>query len=204
MSTLDFGPIVDLIRKESREAVDDALRDAQDRALTIQEESHRRADEAMRETLREAHAEGERLSGRLARMASMEGKRAVLAARQGLIREAVSAALTRLRALPAGQVESVMLDMIVISARGDEHITPGDVNAAFYTPAFIDKANAALKAAGKPGTLKDGGGSAPGVCGLILHGEGSSTHCTFEALVDCRREDLEALAASILFPAQQG
>ncbi|HSK68920.1 MAG TPA: hypothetical protein VLA21_06630 [Candidatus Limnocylindria bacterium] len=204
MSTLDAKPIIDLIRKEARKAAEDALREAHDKVLSIREESDRRADDQMEETLRQAHAEGERLAERMLRMAGMEQRRAVLASRLGLIREALHTALERLRALPAEQVAGVMLEMLKANARGDERLMPGSLNRAFYTPDFIGRANAALRDAGKPGSLADSGEEVPGVCGIVLRGEGSQTHCTFEALVESRREDLEALAASVLFPGGEG
>jgi len=93
----------------------------------------------------------------------------------------------------------MMSDLAAENAQGDETLAAGSVNDGFFTQAFVDALNARLASAGKKGQLRMDEARVPGVCGLVLKGASSQTHCTFAALMDTRREDLEARVASILF-----
>ena len=75
----------------------------------------------------------------------------------------------------------------------------GAVNDGFFTPGFLEKANARLKDLGKPGTLSDMGGRAPGVTGLVLYSQGSEVYCSLESALEQKRLDLETGLARLLF-----
>ncbi len=105
-----------------------------------------------------------------------------------------------MHALPDEEIEAQVLQMVLQNAVGDELLMPGAVNSGFYTPSFIEKANEGLAGMGKLAELKDSGEEIPGVCGVVLRSESSQTHCTFESLLEGRREALESGVADVLFP----
>ena len=200
MLNMDAQPILEVIRSQAKQAVTKLLREAEDRALTIHEQSDLRVAALREETERKAGQEAEQLADRMRRLSLLEERKDLLAAKRALIDRAFKEALARMHGLPDEAVETQVLQMVLQNAAGDELLMPGAVNGGFYTPSFIEKANESLAGMGKPSRLKDSGEVVPGVCGVVLRSESSQTHCTFESLLEGRREALEAGVADVLFP----
>ncbi len=200
MDGINTQPILDLIRKDADETARKLLREAEDRALTIHEQSDLRVLRLRDETAAKANLDAEQLAQRMGRLALLDERKDLLAAKRAMIDEAFAQALSRMHQLSDEQVEKQILEMLLQNAVGDETLVPGDINDGFYTADFIRKANENLIRAGKVGGLMDSGEKAPGICGVVLRRVSSEMHCTFEALLEGRREALESGIADILFP----
>lgn len=203
MSDLSAKPILELIQQDAREAADKLILEARDRAATISEQASLRVQQQLDETTRQAQAEADLLEDRMRRLAMLEERKGLVAHKRGLIDQAFAQALDQLNALPDDQVAQVMGSLLDQFAQGTETLAAGAINDGFFTQAFVDAANGRLAARGKPGSLAMEPGRHPGVCGLILRSARTEMHCTFAALVETRRDALEARVASILFPASK-
>jgi len=97
----------------------------------------------------------------------------------------------------------VMGNLLVRYASGNETLIAGEINDAFFTQDFIRDINLRLSQSGRQGNLNAGEGREPGVCGVVLRGRNSRVNCTFAALMETRREEMESAVAGILFPPPQ-
>jgi len=200
MDSINTQPILDLIRKEAEETARKLLEEAQDRAMTIREQSALRVAHLEDETAQKAALDGSRMAERMQRLALLDERKDLLAAKRALIDEAFAQALSALHQLSDGEVEAQILEMVLQNAVGDEQLIPGGINRGFYSQEFIRKANERLVRAGKEGALSDSGETAPDVCGVVLRRMNSETHCTFEAMLEGKKEALELGTAAVLFP----
>ena len=199
---MDTKSILAQIEADAQEAVDDVLKEVENQVLSIHEQSDLRLSELKDTTLREARAESLLMAERMQRLAELNVRVELLEGKRELINKAFDQALEKLRALPEDQFVAWMLTQLQGVAQGTETVRAGALNDGFFTPAFLEKANAHLKAQGKPGKLTDDGGREPGMRGLLLFGQGTEVRCTFESALEQVRMNLEARLAELLFDKQ--
>lgn len=200
MENFNAQPILDVIHSEAKEVAEKLILEARDRAATISEHSAARIDALKEQTLQDAQREAALLDDRMRRLSELEDRKALVARKRALIDEVFTQALSRLSALPDEKVSELMLDLLARFATGTEGLAAGSVNAGFFSPAFLEAANARLAKDGKNASFHALPEKVDGVCGLVLKGANSEMHCTFSALLETQRESLEARVAAILFP----
>lgn len=203
MERLDTKPILDQIQADARQAADTLLSEARDRAAAISERSGRRVQELVEDTRAKAQAEADLLEDRMLRLAGLEQRNLFVAAKRELINRAFEQAIQTLNKVPGNQVTRVIGDLLLRYAAGDETLVAGEINDAFFTQDFIRDINQRLSQSGRQGHLCAGEGREPGVCGVVLRGRNSQVNCTFAALMEARREEMESAVAGILFPPPQ-
>lgn len=202
MENLDTKPILDLIREDAKKNADKLIADAQERAMDILEKSRHNISLWKEETKAKAEADADLLADRMQRLSALEDRKLLLSARRQILDQAFSQVLSELHALPREQVSQEILVMILANAQGDETLEAGQLNDSFFTRDFVKLANDGLIAKGKPGNLTMGEQRVPGVCGVVLKSRNSQVYCTFESLLDSKREQLEGPVAQILFPVE--
>ncbi len=175
------------------------LKEAGERAEAIRAASEKKIARLREETVSKAQAEAEALESRMYRMAELEERKKLLSAKRQMMDQAFQAALVKLRQMTPDQMEAFFQNMVVSVAKGTETLLIGAQNDTWYTPAFVDKVNAALNAASKPGQITVSTERRQSVTGVILLGEGMEINCTLEALLQAQRLELEAEVASILY-----
>ena len=203
MERLDTKPILDQIQADARQAADTLLSEARDRAAAISERSSRRVQELVEDTRAKAQAEADLLEDRMLRLAGLEQRNLFVAAKRELIDRAFEQAIQTLNKVPGDQVTRVIGELLLRYAAGDETLVAGEINDAFFTQDFIRDINQRLSQSGRKGHLCAGEGREPGVCGVVLRGRNSQVNCTFAALMETRREEMESAVAGILFPPPQ-
>lgn len=191
--------ILEKIGSDGHKAAAVLLKEAGERAEAIRAESDKKIAKLREETIAKAQTEAAALEVRMYRMAELDERKALLAAKRQLMDQAFQEALMKLRQMTPEQMESFFLSMVLSSCKGTETILLGALHNAWFTPAFADKVNTALIAAGKPGQITLSKDHRKGVTGVILSGEGLEINCTLEALLMDRRLQLEAEVASILY-----
>lgn len=191
--------ILEKIGSDGHKAAAVLLKEAGERAEAIRAESDKKIAKLRDETILKAQTEAAALEIRMHRMAELDERKALLAAKRQLMDQAFQAALMKLRQMTPEQMESFILSMVISSCKGTETLLIGGLYDAWYTPAFSDKVNTALIAAGKPGRITVNHERRLGLTGVILSGEGMEINCTLEALLEARRLELEAEVASILY-----
>ena len=196
---MNTQPILEKIRQDAKQAYETLMREAENRVLTIHEQSDQ-AIADMREMMQESvRMEGEQLAERMRRLAELEHRKTLLAAQRALLDRAFSQALSQLRAMPPEQLGPWVESMAAQSAQGHERVRAGALNDAFFSADFVKGINADLVQAEKPGTLVMETERAPGVTGVVLFDEGSEVFCTVEAALQQSRLLLETRVAEKLF-----
>lgn len=196
---MDTQPILSEILEEAKQAAQKIEAEASERAGRVAREAAQRADRLLEQAQKDADLEAEAALSRARRLSELEDRKWALGARRELMDRAFDRARAALRALSDGEMERLMLRLVLENASGSESLSAGDVNDGFYTPSFIEKANQALAKAGRTGALRDSGSREKGSCGLVLRSGSSSTYCTVDALVEAGREGLEQRVAALLF-----
>ncbi len=185
------------------DAVADAARIAQEtkaQCETIKAQGEKKAQEGYWEKVRQGVASAEDRVQRLAKTADMEARKSVLSFKQSLVAEAFDKAEAKLNALEGEKYVSFLASLAVrASATGKEEIVLSEADRKAVGKKVVDKANAALKAAGRTGglTLSEKTGSFDR--GLVCRQGSVSVNCTVEALMAQARENMASQVAAELF-----
>ncbi len=185
------------------DAVADAARITQEgkaQCDAIKEEGEKKAQEGYWEKVRQGVASAEDRVQRLAKTADMESRKSVLSFKQDLVAEAFDRAEKRLNALTGDSYVDLLTNLAVRAAvSGTEEIELSAKDRKEVGRKVTDKANAALKSAGRQGklTLSDREGTFSK--GLILRQGSVSVNCTLEALMAQAREEMASEVAAELF-----
>ncbi len=191
--------------------IEHILNDAKAKAAEIKDEAARKTREIMTEAQKEAARSQEQILAR-ARDEAAETKRRILgaakldarkeklAAKQELIADAFRQSLEELCAVDDRSYSSILQRMFLAAAEtGTEKVFLSERDRARIPGSFWEELNAALKKAGKKGelTLAEENREIQG--GFILQSGGVEINCSFEALLDMQRDELEPEVAGILF-----
>ena len=183
------------IQEDAQAERDAILAQAREEAARIEGEYQRQA-EALRAQLR---ADGERKAAereeRLVSAAKMEGRKALLAAKQDLVDQAYLAAQTKLCLLPRDQAVEVLAGLLLRSSvTGKESVIFSQADRERVGAAAVEKANAA----GKQLRLSEETRSIRG--GFILQQGRVEINCAFETLTRLERSRSAMDVAKRLFP----
>ena len=192
--------ILERIGADGRQAAAAILREAGEKADAMRAASDRKIAQLREQTLSMAQAEAEGLEQRMYRMAELDERKLLLAAKRDMMDQAFAAALQKLRKMDSLAAEAFFLSQVVSAAKGTETLLVGAEESEWFSTSFVEKANKALAAEGKDAKLTLGAERRAGVTGVILVGDGTEINCTLEALVASRRLMLESQVAAILFP----
>lgn len=195
---MDASAILTRIDDDARQAARKTLEDARARAKAMRDASAAAIAKQRADARKRAEGDAVQTEERMHRMADLEDRKEALAAKRLVIDRAFEEALGKMQRLPGPQSRAFLLRQLLQSAQGDEELLLGQSNDGWFTPAFVDEANAALSNIGKPGRLTLGAERVQGT-GFALRKGGAQVNCTYEALCDAARHDMEADVAGILF-----
>lgn len=195
---MDAQAILDRIEQDARDSASSTLDDAQKRADSLREASEARIRQQRENALSRAQADGTLMRERMLRMAELEDKKELLAAKRTVMDKAFDDALGLMEKMDAKQLRAFLLTLAAQVADGDETLLIGQRNAAWFDDSFIAQANEMLLAAGKKGALKKSAENVPGV-GFALQKSGTQVNCTMDALLMQSRLTLETDVARVLF-----
>lgn len=190
--------ILDSIRKDGQESADAILAKARQEADGISAQALVDAQLRREEILRDAPQQAQDAADRVLSSAHREQRRILLTARQALIQETLEAAEKSLFELPDEEYFTVLLGLAAKRALPQKgELVLGSRDFARMPANFEKKLQtvlpkgAELTVADKPNTAINGGF-------LLLYG-GIEENCTFRALFDDKREELQDLTNQILF-----
>jgi len=195
---MDASSILNKIKEDARKAADQALEDAKTRIGDMQAESEKKIAAQHDDMLVRAKADCELMEQRMHRMAELEDKKTLLGAKREVIDSAFRLALANLKSAPEAKVRTFMMSQLLAAAQGDESVLAGDENSDWLDAAFVAEANHVLAGKGKPAKLQLSDDKVHGT-GLALYKNGAEINCTFEALIENERHEMESDVAGILF-----
>ncbi len=185
------------IGADARREIDELLAGARAEAERIAAEAKVSAEAEAGEILRLGREAAQQREDRLARVAALEGRKRLLAAKQELVTQAFDKAMEGLLALEDKDYIALLTDLAVQAARtGHEQVffAPRDRNRV--GKAVVTGANERL---GAKGALTLGEETRPIKGGLTLVDGNVETNCSLEALIRFQWETLEPQVAGVLF-----
>lgn len=159
------------------------------------------ADALRAELTEKARLEVSERTRRTVGVAELEARKRNLAARQAVIGEAFSRALTELAALPEAELTALLSRLAAGAARkGTEQIVLTPADHTRIGKKVCEGANALLAAENKTASLTlSASPRALAGGGLVLSDGEVEINCTFETIVNGLRADMSAEIAKVLF-----
>ncbi len=196
---MDATPILTKIKEDATKQASDIINAAKQRTDEIKQQTNKRISE-MRENDRvKFESESAAMQDRMLRMSELENKKDLLSSKRELVSSAFDRALELLYALPDKEKKEFFLRQILSLASGDEALQPAEKSKQLFDEHFILEINEALKKSGKNGLIRLSHDNFVSGTGFILKKDGVEINCTFEAIVNSKRQELEGEVAKILF-----
>jgi len=191
--------ILNQIEADARDTAQKTLADAQTKADEMRTTSREKIEGMHKALLSQAQTEGDALEQRMLRMAELEERKELLAKKTRADGEAFEMAGKKLSAASNTDKRVFFLRQLLAFATGGETLEIGGENAGWFDDHFLSDANAALLKAGKTERLTLAPEKRPGYEGFLLIAGGAEMRCTFDALLEEARTELERQAAEDLF-----
>lgn len=186
------------ILEDARAQAAQVLRDAHQRADELQAQGDAQIEARRLESEAQAEKQADELRDRMLRMAELDQKKALLAAKREVIDQAFEDAGRRMEEMDGAAKKAFMGKLLLGSAEGGEEIIPDEKDRGLFDAAYMAHLNDALEKAGKEGVTlspksRDLGG------GFVLKKGGLEINCAFDAVLRQMRPALEAEVAGVLF-----
>jgi V/A-type H+-transporting ATPase subunit E len=196
---MDAQAILTKIEQDAKDAAQKVRNEADEKAKTIKLEAQANREMLEKTMLAQAEQECAQMEERMHRMADLDDRKAMLRQKRTVIDEAFALAKEKLEKTKPKDRRAFFLRKIAEYAGGEETLIVGADDADWFDDGFLADANKALKAAGKPGTLKLQKEREKGCAGVVLSHKGAQVCITFDSLLDEARAELEQAAAQALF-----
>lgn len=192
--------IVQRVLDDAQARAESINAEASEKAETVISEAKDRAERRKEHILEQARKTAAEQKGRIIGMAQMEARKDLLTAKQEMIGEAFQKALDELIGLDDETYLSVIRELILDMAEtGTETVMFNSRDQEKITDDFWKKINKSLADSGKKGELELSRETRAIKGGFILHRSGVEINCSFEALLEIKRDELEYEVAELLF-----
>lgn len=183
---MNIQSILDKIDSDARDAASALLAEAQERVKSIQAQSDAEIERRFQEMEARVNADAVEAESRITRMAELEEKKKVLAVKREVIDKAFESAAQQLAQLPVERKRAFFEEELKQVAQKGGEIRIGRVDAGWFEDGLLTACGLTR------GEDTDG-------CGFEITVGGAVMKCTFEALLESSRIDLEGDAARLLF-----
>ena len=188
--------IIAHIQADAKAQADAILKEADEKCAQIRAAYEQQAKEAYAERIRAGVKTNQDRLDSMNRLASMEGRKAILALKQEMVAESFDLAADKLVKLPEAEYTAFLAKLAAkASVTGDEEIVLNAHDRKAVGAKVVEAANKAL--GGGKLKLSDKTGDFKG--GLILRRGNIEANCTAELLVDLCRDEMSAELAGVLF-----
>ncbi|MGI6142875.1 MAG: V-type ATP synthase subunit E [bacterium] len=197
--------IVERILADARQQADAIKAEAEEKAARIIAQGEQEAEKSRQELLERARATAEERRRRILTIAELEGRKALLAAKEALLEEAFTTALKELQKLDVSTYQGIIRSLLLASIQtGSEEVIISPADQDRLTPAFLEEINQEIKSQGRVGNLALVVEDRPLEGGFILRSGGVDINNSFAAILKMQRDELEPEVAAILFPGEEG
>lgn len=192
--------IIERILNDAKNRADEIIEAAEAEKEKVLSNARIRAERQEKHILDQAGKDAEEQKRRIIGAAQLEARKEILAAKQELISEAFNQALDKLAELDESTYLDIIGNMLLSSVEtGTEKVVCSARDKKRIPASFWDEINERLARQGKQGKLAPAGETRNIRGGFILLSGGVESNCSFEAVVEMQREDLEPEVAAILF-----
>lgn len=196
---MNAEPITQKILEDARAAAAATLSAANERAALTRKKAADEMSAKREQVMNQMRLDCVELRSRMLRMAELDQRKLMLAAKREVIDQAFEDALGRMRKMPDEERAAYMQRLLMESAGGDEEIIPSSEDAHLFTPAFMQEINARMKQIGRLGALRMATETREMGGGFVLRKGGMEINCSFFAVLSQSKPQLEAEVAGILF-----
>lgn len=191
--------ITERIMAEANAACAEVSEKAARRCDAIHAEYEQKAGTAYENAVNKGRTEIDLAVQKYVRNAQINSRKEVLSLKQEMIDDVFAAAREKILGMPEDEYTAWLVKIIAeASGSGDEEIIL-DARDSAKGADIVEKANAALRAAGKPASLKLSESTREIGGGVVLHKGNIETNCTLDAILEQYRKDLASEVAQILF-----
>lgn len=192
--------IVKKILEDAKAKADAIKADTQEKARAVEEEAKQKAERKKEHILEQAHKNAEEHKRRIIGVAQLEARKDKLAAKQDLISDVFEQALKQLESMDDQSYFKVLQNLLLEHAEtGEELVFCSAKDQGRIPDSFWQEVNDTLVKQGKKGELKPAETTRDIRGGFILQSEGVEINCSFEALLEMHRDELEPEVAAVLF-----
>ncbi|MDY6825899.1 MAG: V-type ATP synthase subunit E family protein [Bacillota bacterium] len=193
--------IIERILGDAKARADEIMQGAEEEKEKILSEARQKAENQETHILEQARKDAEEQKRRIIGVAQLEARKEILSSKQELISEAFDQALNKLEDLDDETYLDVIGNMLLEQVEtGSEKVSCSARDMKRIPAAFWQEINDKLAQHGKQGRLTLSEETRDIRGGFILLSGGVELNCSFEALLEMQREDLEPEVAAILFP----
>ncbi len=190
--------ILEDIRAQSEESAQGILKEAQDKASAIVEQAKQETEVSCAEIRENGSRAVADRKERAASAAALRVRQTILSRKQEIMKEAFDSALEKALSMPADEYFPALTRLAVKAAHGQDGEIAFSEKDLSRLPASFEKdlneklsGKASLRVAGKPAAISDG---------FTLRYGGIEENCTFEAILNEKKEELQDEIRGILFP----
>lgn len=188
------------ILAEANSQAEEVLAEARKKAADILAKGEEEAAAKKAAVLELARTQAEERRRRAQTIAELDARKAILAAKEGLIEDTFTQALSRLSQMDQKTFEDLMYPMLLAASQtGTEEIIVSQADRKRFTPEVLDRVNKALAQQGKAGNLVLSGETREMQGGFILRAGDVEINNSFDSILRMQRDQLEPEVATILF-----
>ncbi|MCE5202907.1 MAG: V-type ATP synthase subunit E [Actinomycetia bacterium] len=191
----------DILERIATDAEGEAARiraQAEDEAERIRAEARERAEEIVERIVREAERDAARQAETIVASAHLAARNEALAAKGGLLDEALDKLETSVVALPDADYTAFLARRIAQAARGDERVLVAAADRERLA-GLARAVSAEAAARGRELALVYSDEPAPVPHGVVLEGQRDSVDLSIDGIIDSVRDELEVRLAKALF-----
>lgn len=201
MGSMPLERIIERIRDDASREKESILNEARSKASQIEREAAREAEQIEASALARAREKASEILRRAETLADLDSRKAILSAKMKAVEEAFRRAADSLATLPDDQYRRLLVEVAAGVASGAERVIVSPRDRERLGSRFIQELNEALRARGKPGSVRFSDETRAMRGGVILAGERLEVNLTFDAALERVRDELVPRVAAILFPA---
>ncbi|MDW7739198.1 MAG: V-type ATP synthase subunit E family protein [Bacillota bacterium] len=192
--------IIQRILDDAGKKSDAIQKEAADKTERLVAEAEQKAKRKKQQILEQAGKVAEEHKRRIIGVAQLEARKELLSAKQDLIGDAFSMALNQLIELDEEQYLAVIQKMLLAYIeKGNETVYCSARDLQRIPAGFWKEVKDILKKSGKKGELLIADEPRDIKGGFILKDEKVEINCSFEALLEMKRDELEPAVAAVLF-----
>jgi V/A-type H+-transporting ATPase subunit E len=192
--------LLEKILDEAKKQAGDSVLRAKDEADLVLSSAAKDAESKKADILSKANTEALEIKRRKAAVAGLENRKRLLKARQDMVEEAFSKALSHLCSMPQSEYEDMLVGAIINTAKtGREEVILSKKDKTRLSGNFAGRINNGLSAKGIAGSVKISNESGNFSGGFILRTEDIEINNSFEALIKMNRDELETQVVKELF-----
>ncbi len=192
--------IIQRVLDDAQARAESIKAEASEKADAIESEAREKANRRKEHILEQASKSADEQKSRIIGVAQLEARKKLLAAKQEMIGEAFQKTLDEMSGLDDQEYLSVIRNLLLeITDTGTETVIFNERDKERITEDFWKKVNTGLANQGKKGELQLSEETRPIKGGFILQRGGLEMNCSFESLLERKRDELEYEVAELLF-----